>query len=166
MFRLTPIFLFLRKNALELLAGGILAAALAGTWVFLQKRQAFPEGIHIAIQEEFQKIVKEKILKKNPLAQNIKFYELWTETTDQTSQIKAVFSYSFNESGNEKDTVKVTVRGSALINRQISATTDKKERWQVGSFEVDQTEMDFDDEVLIITAPGAAGESLLEEPNN
>lgn len=151
MSQFLKIFSFLRQHILELLACVFFLLILVSTWFFLKKKENFPEMIHLAIQEEFQKVVKDKILEKNPLAKDIKFYELWTETTDDSSQIRAVFSYSFNDPTEPEDEITVTVKGSALINRQLSSTTDEIERWEIGSFDVDQTEMNFNNELLIIS---------------
>ena len=145
---------FLKKNILQMISLVVLFLLLLITWFFFQKKNVFPEGTHIAIQEEFQNIVRNKLLEKNPSAYNIKFHHLWTETTSDSSQIRAVFSYSFNDpsSGDEDSQVDVKVEGSALINRQSSGSTQgEQERWVIGSFKVDKTEMNFNDEVLILS---------------
>ena len=148
--------LFLKKNMLQIIALVVLFLLLVITWFFFQKKNVFPEGTHIAIQEEFQNIIRNKLLEKNPSAYNIQFHHLWTETTNESSQIRAVFSYSFNDpsNGTEDEQVDVKVEGSALINRQSSPSTKgEQERWVIGSFKVDKTEMNFNDEVLVLSAP-------------
>ena len=140
---------FLRKNVHQALFLMILLTALVLTWFFFQSKKTFPEGTHLVLQEEFQQIVKDKLLKQNPLAENIQFQELWTETTGQSKQIKAVFSYTFNDAPDEGGKpIQVTVRGSALID-QKSAEKDM-EKWVIGSFEVDQTELNFENEAIVI----------------
>ena len=145
--------LFLKKNFLQIIALSVLFLLLIITWFFFQKKNVFPEGTHLAIQEEFQNIVRNKLLEKNPFAYNIQFHNLWTETTNNSSQIKAVFSYSFKDPSSVEDgeQVDVKVEGSALINFQHS--TDSKENWVIGSFKVDKTEMNFNDEVLVLSPP-------------
>ena len=151
MFQFSRIISFLRKNILELIASVFLIILLISTWFLLNKKESFPEEIHLAIQEEFQKVVREKLLEKNPLAEEIQFHELWTETMGDSSQIRAVFSYSFNDSADPEDEVVVTVKGSALINKKIEApTSSSAEHWEIGSFDVDHTEMSFNNEVLVI----------------
>ncbi len=148
--------LFLKKNILQIIALAVLFLLLIITWFFFQKKNVFPESTHLALQEEFQNIVRNKLLEKNPSAYNIQFHDLWTETTNNSSQIRAVFSYSFNDpsGGDEDGQVDVKVEGSALINLQSSASSKGgKERWVVGSFKVDKTEMNFNDEVLVLSAP-------------
>ena len=151
------IFVFFKKNILQIVALTVLFLILIITWFFFQKKNVFPEGTHIDIQEEFQNIVRNKLLEKNPSAYNIQFHHLWTETTNESSQIRAVFSYSFNDPsgiGEEDGQVDVKVEGSALINRQKSASSQgEQERWVIGSFKVDKTEMNFDDEVLVLSPP-------------
>lgn len=145
---------FLKKNILQIIALFVLFLLLIITWFFFQKKNVFPEGTHIAIQEEFQNIVRNKLLEKNPSAYNIQFHHLWTETTNDSSQIRAVFSYSFNDpsSGEEDSQVDVKVEGSALINLQSSGSAQgDQERWVIGSFKVDKTEMNFNDEVLVLS---------------
>ena len=145
--------LFLKKNILQIIALSVLFLLLVITWFFFQKKNVFPEGTHLAIQEEFQNIVRNKLLEKNPFAYNIQFHNLWTETTNNSSQIKAVFSYSFKDPSNvdNNEQVDVKVEGSALINFQHSS--DSKENWVIGSFKVDKTEMNFNDEVLVLSPP-------------
>jgi len=146
------VLIFLKKNILQIIALVVLLLLLIITWSFFQKKNVFPEGTHIAIQEEFQNIVRNKLLEKNPSAYNIQFHHLWTETTNDSSQIRAVFSYSFNDPSEEDNQVDVTVEGSALINRQGSASTQvEQERWVIGSFKVDKTEMNFNDEFLVLS---------------
>ena len=58
------ILVFLKKNILQLVALTVLFLLLVITWFFFQKKNVFPEGTHIAIQEEFQNIVRNKLLKK------------------------------------------------------------------------------------------------------
>lgn len=147
---------FLKKNILQIVALVVLFLLLVITWFFFQKKNVFPEGIHVSIQEEFQNIVRNKLLEKNPSAYNIQFHHLWTETTNNSSQIRAVFSYSFDDpsSTSEDSQVNVKVEGSALINRQGSTgSKEEQEKWVVGSFKVDKTEMNFDDEVLVLSPP-------------
>ncbi len=142
---------FLKNNLLQLIALTILTLSLIITWSFFQGKDKFPEGTHIAIQDEFQKIVQKKILERNPLARNIKFDSIWTETTGESSQIRAVFSYSFNDP-NDNSTVDMKVTGSALINRQDDEPLDGNlEKWEIGAFEVDHTEINFNNELLVIS---------------
>ena len=142
---------FVKNNLLQLIALTILVLSLLITWSFFQNKNKFPEGTHIAIQDEFQKIVQKKILERNSLAHNIRFNSIWTETTKESSQIRAVFSYSFNDP-NDNRVVDVKVTGSALINRQDNnLATDNVEKWEVGAFEVNQTEISFNNELLIIS---------------
>ena len=138
-----------KNNILQIVSLSVLLFLLVITWFFFQTKNVFPEGTHIAIQVEFQNVVRNKLLEKNPLAENIKFHALWTETTESSSQIRAVFSYSFNDSSGEGP-VDVTVKGAALINKS-GLDSDGREKWEIGSFEVDQTEMNFKDEVLVIS---------------
>ena len=148
------VLFFLKKNILQIIALTVLFLLLVITWFFFQKKNVFPEGTHIAIQEEFQNIVRNKLLEKNPSVYNIQFHHLWTETTNDSSQIRAVFSYSFNDpsGGDEDGQVDVKVEGSALINRKSSASAQgEQERWVIGSFKVDKTEMNFNDEVLVLS---------------
>ena len=140
-------FSFIRKYALGIIAGVFLALLLISTWFALQKKTTFDEGVHLAIQEEFQKVVKAKILEKNPLAEDIQFHELWTETTDSSSQIRAVFSYSFSDPAVEDD---VRIKGSAVINRRHTPTDSEEEKWEIDSFDVSHTEINFNNEVLVI----------------
>ena len=146
---------FFKKNILQIVALAVLFLLLVITWFFFQKKNVFPEGIHISIQEEFQNIVRNKLLEKNPSAYNIQFHHLWTETTSNSSQIRAVFSYSFDDPSSSEDDsqVNVKVEGSALINRQNSNLKGEQEKWVIGSFKVDKTEMNFDDEVLVLSPP-------------
>ena len=140
---------FLRKNIHQTLFLAVLVTALVLTWFFFQSKKTFPERTHLVLQEEFQRVVKERLLKKNPLAENIQFQELWTETTGQSKQIRTVFSYTFNDAPSEGEkSIQVTVRGSALIDQQ-SAEKDM-EKWVIGSFEVDQTELNFENEAIVI----------------
>ena len=149
MSKLHALLSFLRKNILQILSCIIFVLVLAITWLFFQKKHTFPEGIHIAIQEEFQKIVRQQLLKSNPSIRDIQFQELWTETTDQSKQIKTIFSYTFNDPTQEEP-IKVTVRGFALIDRQ-KVNQNKEEFWKIGAFNVDQTEIYFNNELMIIS---------------
>ena len=151
MSALSNILSFVKNNLLQLVAITVLALSLLITWSFFQGKNKFPEGTHIAIQDEFQKIVERKILERNPLARNIQFDSIWTETTEESSQIRAVFTYSFNDPNNNR-IVDVRVTGSALINKRDNDNfkTSEIEKWEIGSFEVDQTEINFNNEVLII----------------
>ena len=141
---------FLKNNLLQLITLTILLLSLSLTWFFFQSKNKFPEGTHIAIQDEFQQIVKRKILDRNPLARNIQFDSIWTETTGDSSQIRAVFSYSFKDPKNN-NTVEVRVKGSALINKQERRRKSDSERWSVGTFEVDHTEINFNNEMIVIS---------------
>ena len=145
--------LFLKKNILQIIALAVLFLLLIITWFFFQKKNVFPEGTHLAIQEEFQNIVRNKLLEKNPSAYNIQFHNLWTETTNNSSQIRAVFSYSFNDPTDDEDgQVDVKVEGSALINfKNFASSKGNQEHWVIGSFKVDKTEMNFNDEVLVLS---------------
>lgn len=163
MFQSLNLALFLRKNIIQIVFLAVLLVLLILTWIFFQSKRTFPEDTHLVIQEKFQKIVKDRLLKKNPLAQDIQFQELWTETTGQSKQIKAVFSYTFKDPSSSGESVKVTVRGSALINQKSSSSDT--ERWEVGSFDVDQTELSFENEVIVIN-PASEEKSKKARPNS
>jgi len=147
MSKLINIVAFFRKNILQVLSLVILFLCLILTWFFFQSKNKFPQGIHVGIQEEFRRVIEKQLLKNNPLIENIEFQELWTETTGQSRQIKAVFKYTFHDSNSQNgEPVKVTVRGSAFINQLPS----EEKKWQIGSFDVDQTELDFENQVIVI----------------
>ena len=150
MFAVSHVISFLKNNLLQLITLFVLALSLAFTWSFFQSKNKFPEGTHIAIQNEFQQIVRKKILDRNPLARNIQFDSIWTETTGESSQIRAVFNYSFKDPKND-NTVEIKVRGSALINKQDKKLKNDVERWSVGEFEVDHTEINFNNEMIVIS---------------
>lgn len=150
MYSITQVPSFFRKHALKIMTGFFALFLLAGTWFVFKKREFFPEDLHIAIQSEFQEVIKARLLSQNPKAKNITFHQLWTETTNEESQIRATFSYSFKDDSDDGKS-DVRVSGTALINKIGEASFGSgSENWEIGNFKTNQTEISFNDAVLVI----------------
>lgn len=147
--------LFLKQHSIKFISALFLIALLSGTWLVFKKREFFNEELHLSIQDKFQEMIRAKLIERNPSVTDVVFHQLWTETIEQGSQIKAVFSYSFSEGKAKNDDLGIRVSGTALLDRVDDPHLGQlQQRWEIGQFKVNRTEMNFNKEVLLAEPVG------------
>lgn len=102
----------------------VVITLMGWTWSVAKRPNVLPENTHLVIQEDLRRVITEHILEAVPSAKSLQFDKFWTETLKE-NQIKASFTYSFEESGTSADsTARVGVSGFAILNRSKDEDSD------------------------------------------
>ena len=88
------------------------------TWQLANEPVDISEEIHMGMQEDLKKIITQYIKENLPKSKNLKFERLWTEKTKK-DQVKATFTYSFEDEGEDVGPARVKIDGYAMLNRSL-----------------------------------------------
>lgn len=94
------------------------------TWAAIRSPAALSEDTHIGLQEDLRRVISEYIKENLKDASNIRFERFWTQTVKE-NQVKATFSYYFDEGGDAAETnaARIGVDGYAILNRAKEQNT-------------------------------------------
>ena len=122
------------------------------------------EDTHIGIQEDLKRVISDYISENLPNANNLIFEKFWTESLRE-NQVKAIFSYSFDDASQSSGTTiaRVGIEGRAILNRIRQEDSDF-DIWSLDELHVDNNKISFKDG-LIVNADGKTRD-LGQETNN
>lgn len=103
-----------------------LSTLLTITWFLFYQKQHYPKDVHISLQTQLKTMLKKKILQKSSAIKNIIFHKMKTKSMRKKNQIKAFFTYSYDDF----DKVNVLVKGQAIINREINSVS-RYDLWNI-----------------------------------
>jgi len=115
------------------------------SWFYLSRSFQDTEGeyLHGLLQNRFQTLISDSVVKKHPEVVEIIFHKIWTKNTPDPDQIQIFFSYSLRTTGDARGDL--VVDGEALLKR-----SPKKERlWIVQDFQIMDSFLDFSEPLLI-----------------
>jgi len=115
------------------------------SWFYLSRSFQDTEGeyLHGLLQNRFQTLISDSVVKKHPEVVEIIFHKIWTKNTPDSDQIQIFFSYSLRTTGDARGDL--VVDGEALLKR-----SPKKERlWIVQDFQIMDSSLDFSEPLLI-----------------
>ncbi|MCB0390716.1 MAG: hypothetical protein KDD58_05485 [Bdellovibrionales bacterium] len=108
----------------------VLLIILNYTWSLTQSSDDIPEETHLSLQQDLRTIISDYIQKNLPNSKNLKFERLWTERA-HANQVKATFTYSFDDPGEDIGPARVMIDGYAILNR----TLDQNEEYEMWNFD-------------------------------
>ena len=121
------------------------------SWGFQNMTLAVSEETHIDLQEDIRNIITEYIQENLPASQDLKFERLWTENITD-NQVKASFSYSFNDPGEDIGPARVLIDGYAILNKKI--TDDEEfEVWNFDELYILNNHIQFEEGESITVQP-------------
>ena len=148
---------FIKAYRFRILSGLLFVVFLLSTWFVLYQKPKYPEALHISLQEQLKQIIQSTLLKQQPLAQNLQFHKMWTESASQKDQIKAVFRYSFDSS----DGARLSVQGQATMVR--NTVDDIQDLWRVTDIQTNNNKIEFSEPIVLFADPSAKREDNTEE---
>lgn len=94
------------------------------TWFVIKTPSALSEETHVGLQDDLRQVITDYIKENLEGASDIRFEKFWTQTLRE-NQVKATFSYSFDESSvaASAGTARIGVDGYAILNRAKEQTT-------------------------------------------
>ena len=94
------------------------------SWSSINAPSLLPEDTHIGIQEDLRRVITDYIAENVQGAKDLRFEKFWTETI-KDDQIKATFSYSFEDASPEGQSgARVGVYGHAILNRSAQGDSE------------------------------------------
>jgi hypothetical protein len=130
----------------------LFALCLGWTWKVIHTQGSVPFNTHAALQSKLAEIIANTIQTMKPDSENFKMEYLWTEALPN-GQIKAHFSYKFEEVDAEQDIVENGLEGYAILEKEKSIA-DTDDKWTVVDVKTNSDTLNFR-EGLVIT-PGKA----------
>lgn len=127
-----------------------IAGLLYWSWSVIRSPLNIPETTHIDIQEDIKLMISETIYTYLPTVQAFRFDRFWTQNIDAKT-IKAVFSFSFENSAESVGAARYGIEGYALLNYD-----NAKDVWNVEGPVFNNNAISFKDGLVI--TPGSDGE--------
>lgn len=121
------------------------------TWTISQQSADIPEETHLSLQEDLRKIITDYIKENLPNSKNLKFERLWTERAN-ASQVKATFTYSFDDPGEDISPVRVLIDGYAILNKKQKQDSEF-EVWNFDELYILNNHIQFDEGESITIQP-------------
>lgn len=135
----------------------VLLGAMSWSWSLTRHKATIPEDIHVGIQEDLKRVIKEYIEKNLPNSQNLRFDRFWTEALSH-DKVKASFLYSFDETDQAEGPANVQIEGFAILNRDKgkdqSKTDAVPEYWSFDELHVLNNQIEFKNPVTISPEAG------------
>jgi hypothetical protein len=118
------------------------------TWSVIKAPSLLPEDTHIGIQEDLRRVITEYIKDNLPTAKDVRFEKFWTQTVKE-NQVKATFSYSFEDEAETGDkSARVGIEGNAILNRSKDQNSEY-DVWSLDELTVLNNRITFKDGVTI-----------------
>lgn len=110
-----------------------------------------PEDTHVGIQEDLRRVISDYIAENVEGATGLRFEKFWTETVKE-NQIKATFSYSFEESSSEgQQGPRVGIDGHAILNRSKEENSEF-DVWNLDELYVQNNTITFQEGITVQSA--------------
>ena len=113
------------------------------SWSHLQSSRNEEEELHGFLQDKFQTLVSDFIIKKHPEVDEITFHKVWTKSTSDPNRIKIFFSYSLvtkGEAGGD-----LLIEGESLLEKSFEVG----ELWIVKKFQIKDSLLEFSEPLVI-----------------
>jgi hypothetical protein len=125
----------------------LFALCLGWTWKVIHTQGPVAFNTHAALQSRLAEIIANTIEKMKPESANFKMEYLWTEVLSN-GQIKAHFSYKFDEVDSEEDIIENGLEGYAILEREKSVA-DQEDRWAVVDVKTNTGTLNFREGIVI-----------------
>lgn len=119
----------------------IMLGALIGSWAITNAEPEVSISVHASLQQEVEDIIRNYIQQHRPAAANIQFYQLFTETLSPT-KVRAIFKYSFDDSGAEAESTHQMFEGSAILNKEPQKEGEKSV-WSLDEVNAQNTSIEY-----------------------
>jgi hypothetical protein len=113
------------------------------SWAAMHSPSAVPETTHIDIQDDIKSMIRDTVAKAIPQVKDLKFDRFWTQSVTK-DQVKAVFSFSFENAAEATDRARYGISGHALLT--YDAATG---RWNLKGPYFENNEITFKDGMII-----------------
>lgn len=140
----------------------LFALCLGWTWKVIHTQGPVSFNTHAALQSRLAEIIANAIDNIKPESANFKIDYLWTEILNN-GQVKAHFSYKFDEVDSEEDIIENGIEGFAILEKEKSVTDE--DRWSVIEVKTNSGSLNFREGITI--TPGKPQDLSKEgqEPN-
>ncbi len=118
------------------------------TWSVAKNPATLSEDVHVGLQEDLRRVITEYIQENLEGATDVRFEKFWTETL-KDNQVKATFSYSFDEPAKgEASGARIGVEGYAILNR-VKEQDSPYDVWSLDELTVQNNRVIFKDGVIV-----------------
>ncbi|MCB0355763.1 MAG: hypothetical protein KDD40_02090 [Bdellovibrionales bacterium] len=121
------------------------------TWNISHNPEDISEETHLNLQEDLRTIITNYIQDNLPDSKNLKFERLWTERASR-NQVKATFTYSFDDPGEDTSPARVMIDGYAVLNRKLQQD-DEYEVWNFDELYILNNHIQFEEGEAITIQP-------------
>ena len=122
------------------------AALLIVTRSWTHQAQSSDQEFHSGVQSKLKGFISDYIQQNLPKSKNLKFEKFWTEPVSDV-QIKAMFSYSFEDENETDGTANIFIDGAATLNRIQNQAGESV--WSFDELQILNNTIDFKDGILI-----------------
>ncbi len=147
---------------IKLVSFVVFLVAFIWTWSLFNSPSKISVSVHAGLQSKLGSFIEEAVKKTYPLSSQFMIQSLTTETLDE-NKISARFSYSYMDSIGETEKIEQTVQGVAILNRSPSENVDDQ-KWIVQSVKTDQSQIEFQEGLVIGAGPTPEAEPTPEAP--
>ncbi len=137
-------------------------AAMIWTWNLATLEPAVSQQAHADLQMDLKRLISEYIQENVPNSSNLRFERFWTEATTE-NQVKATFTYSFEDATDAVGNTRVLIDGSALVNRVSEDRSNIEWSLDESSIHVLSNSVEYKDPLQV--TPGADAAKPIEESN-
>jgi hypothetical protein len=126
-----------------------IAVMMWWSWSVIKAPALLSEDTHIGLQDDLRRVITEYIQENLQVVADVKFEKFWTQTLKE-NQVKATFSYSFEDTSDKKATggARIGVEGYAILNR-IKDQNSEFDVWSLDELNVLNNRVIFKDGVLV-----------------
>lgn len=126
------------------------AVLMYWSWGFTHSPLVIPETTHIDIQDDIKMMITETIYTHLPTVSAFRFDRFWTQNLE-ANKIKAVFTFSFENSAETEGAARYGVEGSAVLTYDENTSV-----WNVDGPIFNNNAITFKDGIII--KPDSDGE--------
>jgi hypothetical protein len=143
-----------------------ISALLIWTWKIIHRDESVNFETHAGIQEKLALLISDTVKAKRPGATDVIVDRIWTEISGK-DQVRAFFVYSYKELGESGDSVRNSIKGQSLLERQNKDDAGN-DVWKLVKIQTNSSNLTFD-EGLVVTpdtpteTPNAAPETTPSE---
>ena len=92
--------------------------AMVWTWNLIHTTPSVAFETHVGIHDELSGYIEQALRKKKPEASDFIVQKIWTEETGRPNELKAHFSYMFNEVSAQNEKTKSLISGWAILQQK------------------------------------------------
>ncbi len=129
----------------------ILLLLMSWSWKLTRLPVEIAEDTHMSLQDDLRTIITEYVTSNLPNSKNLKFERLWTEKAN-ANQVKATFTYSFDDSDEDVPAARILIDGYAILNRKLQQD-DEYEVWNFDELYILNNHIQFDESETITVEP-------------